>query len=133
MKRAPSALEMTLEIFMRSDGIPYEKEYRFAAEHVGGTGKGVRRRLEQAHMKDWRFDFVITDQKVAIECEGGIYTGGAHVRGKYYEDNCAKYNTALVLGWKVIRVTKRQIDSGQAMAWIHGAIGDKGPQGALFG
>ena len=39
------------------------------------------------------------DIKVAIECEGGIFSGGAHTRGKHYASDCEKYNAMTMLGW----------------------------------
>lgn len=53
-----------------------------------------------------------------VEVEGGIYTNGRHTRGKGFEKDCEKYNWATMEGWKVIRVTKKHIDSGEALEWI---------------
>lgn len=53
----------------------------------------------------WRFDFAIPEIKVAIEIEGGVYTNGRHTRGLGYEKDCEKYNTAILEGWKVFRIT----------------------------
>lgn len=80
------------------------KEHRFAAEEVG-HGKGIRQRLKDADLKDWRFDVAIPSLRIAIEIEGGIHTGGRHTRGKGYAGDVDKYNAATVLGWKVLRYT----------------------------
>ena len=53
----------------------------------------------------WRFDFAYPDKKVAIECEGGVWTQGRHTRGAHYGQDCDKYNAAVLLGWKVLRYT----------------------------
>lgn len=53
----------------------------------------------------WKFDFAMPDLKIAIEIEGGVYTNGRHTRGVGYEKDCEKYNTALLHGWKVFRLT----------------------------
>ncbi len=53
----------------------------------------------------WRFDRCWIDNKLAVEIEGGIYSGGRHVRGKGFEEDCKKYNSAVVLGWRVLKVT----------------------------
>lgn len=55
--------------------------------------------------RKWRFDWCWPDQKFALELEGGVYANGRHTRGKGYENDCRKYNSALLLGWKVLRVT----------------------------
>ena len=53
----------------------------------------------------WRFDFANPEYKVAIEFEGGIWTGGRHTRGTGYKNDCDKYNAAQLLGWRVLRYT----------------------------
>jgi len=41
--------------------------------------------------------------KIAIEAEGGVWTGGRHTRGGGYTKDAEKYNAAVVLGWRVLR------------------------------
>ena len=57
----------------------------------------------------FRFDFAWPDKKIAVEIEGGIYSGGRHVRGKGFENDCEKHNLAQRLGWKVYRFTSSMI------------------------
>ena len=83
------------------EGIPLEREYRFAAHHVG-LGPGIRDRLKQAGLRDWHFDVAFPDRKVACEINGGIYTKGRHVRPKGYLNDCAKIRDAGKLGWRVL-------------------------------
>lgn len=68
--------------------------------------------------RKWRFDFAWPAQMVAAECEGGTWVGGAHVRGKHFESDCEKYAEATLLGWRVLRVTGRQIEEGKAIQWL---------------
>lgn len=70
----------------------------------------------------WRFDFAYPEIKLAIECEGGTWANGRHNRGSGFEEDCAKYNQAALLGWRVLRFTKSMIDSGQAIHAIRTAI-----------
>ena len=90
-----------------------ESQYRFAAELVG-PGKGLRERLQEAGLKDWRFDRAHLPTKVAIEMEGGVYLRGRrrgrHVRPQGFEDDCYKYNAATALGWRVFRLTTKMIN-----------------------
>ena len=58
----------------------------------------------------WRVDYAIIDLKIAVEIEGGAYSGGRHVRGKGYIADMEKYNRATLEGWRVLRYTPQQID-----------------------
>lgn len=85
-------------------GLDAIAEHRFAAEIVG-HGKGLRERLKDAGLKDWRFDVCIPSKKIAIEFEGAVFTNGRHTRGLGYISDIDKYNAATVNGWKVLRFT----------------------------
>ena len=81
------------------------QEYRFGAMACGGPGEGLRERLREASLQDWRFDWAFPRWKVAVEVEGGVFVRGGHNRGAYYTDNCRKYNAAASMGWLVFRFT----------------------------
>ena len=70
----------------------------------------------------WRFDFCWPSRMVAVELEGGVYSGGRHVRGGGFEKDCEKYNAAALAGWKVGRFTARMVDNGEALAWLRKAL-----------
>ncbi len=53
--------------------------------------------------RKWRFDYAFPDILVALEVEGGVWTGGRHTRGKGFMGDIEKYNEAALLGWKVLR------------------------------
>lgn len=53
----------------------------------------------------WRFDFAFIADLVALEVEGGVWTKGRHTRGSGFLKDIEKYNTATVMGWRVIRCT----------------------------
>ena len=55
--------------------------------------------------RKWRFDLAWPSRLLAVECEGGMWTKGAHTRGKHFESDCEKYNEAAILGWRVLRYT----------------------------
>lgn len=59
--------------------------------------------------RKWRFDYALPDQKLAIECEGGIWTNGRHTRGKGYKGDMEKYNAAIENGWKLLRFTPDEL------------------------
>lgn len=95
---------------------PHE-QYHFAAKEVG-DGKGVRARLKKAGLQDWRFDFAWPDLLLAVEVEGGTWMRGRHSRGSGFESDCRKYNTALLLGWRVLRYTGSMIKSKEAIKQV---------------
>ena len=72
--------------------------------------------------RKWRWDFSWTDKRVALEIEGGGFVGGRHVRGTGLESGCEKHSEAAARGWLVIRATGRQVESGQALAWVERAL-----------
>jgi len=66
----------------------------------------------------WRFDFAWLDQKIALEIEGGGFVEGRHHRGAGFAADCSKYAEALILGWRVLRITPRMIDNGAALDYL---------------
>lgn len=53
----------------------------------------------------WRMDYAFPDAKVAVEVEGGTWTGGRHTTGSGFKKDAEKYNTAASLGWLVLKAT----------------------------
>lgn len=104
--RAPSALEERFWWLCRTSGaVPMPaREFKWHPE------------------RRWRFDFAWPSERIAVECEGGVWSGGRHTRGQGFTDDCEKYSEAAAAGWLVIRATKAQIDSGQAIAWAAKAL-----------
>lgn len=46
----------------------------------------------------WRFDYAIPAHHIAIEVEGGVWTGGRHTSPKGFLGDIEKYNTATHMG-----------------------------------
>jgi very-short-patch-repair endonuclease len=69
-------------------------------------------------VRKWRFDFAYVPQRIAIEVDGGVFVHGRHSRGVGVENDCEKYAEALVLGWRVLRITPRMIRDGRAVQWV---------------
>lgn len=55
--------------------------------------------------RKWRFDYAIPAARVAVEVEGGVFTGGRHTTGAGFTADLEKYNTAESMGWHVLRIT----------------------------
>lgn len=75
-------------------------------------------------VRRWRFDYAWPDCLVALEVEGGAFTGGRHTRGAGYVKDLEKYSEAAALGWRVVRCTPKQLQTGaicdvllRAMNW----------------
>ena len=73
-------------------------------------------------IRKWRFDFAYPDKMIAIECEGGTWSRGRHTRGGGFEKDCEKYNTAALMGWKVLRFTRAMIENGVAIDMVGRAL-----------
>lgn len=121
-----SAPEETLALHFRAHGLQPVREYRFAAEATGGSGKGVRNRLAGAGLRDWRADFALVGHCLLVEVEGGGWTGGRHTRGAGFADDLAKYDAAMRLGWTVYRCSPAMVSSGRAIETILAVIGKGG-------
>lgn len=118
-----SALEEALLIQVKACKLPMpEREYRFGAVAAGGPGKGLRKRLQEAGLKDWRFDFAWPDLMLAVEVEGGAWVGGRHTRGKGFLEDLRKYQAAQVMGWTIYRTAGELIKSGEAVRIIEQLI-----------
>lgn len=63
-------------------------------------------------VRRWRLDFAWEPELVALEVEGGIWTGGRHTRGAGFLADIEKYNAATLAGWSVFRATPQQIAGG---------------------
>lgn len=118
--------EETLALMLDDEGIEYQREYRFAAEHVG-MGNGIRQRLQDAGLKDWRADFRIVGVPLLVEVEGITHYGrnrngtmklGRHQTGAGISEDLLKYDAAMRLGYTVYRCSQHMVKSGRAIESI---------------
>lgn len=59
-------------------------------------------------VRKFKFDYANLRLKIAIEMEGGIFTGTGHAKiGKYLKD-MEKYNMAQIKGWVILRYAHGQ-------------------------
>jgi very-short-patch-repair endonuclease len=105
-KAARERWELLLLQHVRAHGLPPpEREYRFHPRRA------------------WRFDFAWPEVRVAVEVDGGTWTGGRHSTGLGYRRDCEKQAHAAIAGWRVLRVVPEQVRSGEAVAWVRALLG----------
>ena len=67
----------------------------------------------------WRFDYAWIDYKLALEVEGGVWTGGRHTTGAGFVKDMEKYNEAARCGWIVIRCMPKTLVTAHTIAMIN--------------
>jgi very-short-patch-repair endonuclease len=101
-----SVAETLLAVQLEQAGIPFVREFRFAPP------------------RKWRADFSLYGSgPILVEIDGGGFVGGRHGRGTGIEKDAEKQSAAAILGYRVIRVTPRQVEDGRALSWIRQALG----------
>lgn len=65
--------------------------------------------------RNWRLDFGHRAARLAVEIEGLTYEGGRHQRMAGFNEDCRKYMAAMLLGWRVLRVTPLMVRRGEAI------------------
>lgn len=72
--------------------------------------------------RKWRFDYAIPEHKIAIEVEGGVWTGGRHISPKGFLNDMEKYNSATLMGWRVFRTIPDQLHTNATLQLLREAI-----------
>jgi very-short-patch-repair endonuclease len=67
-------------------------------------GSQLEREYRFHPTRKWRFDYAHLGAKVAIELNGGVWSGGRHVRGAGYLRDREKVNAAQIMGWRVFEI-----------------------------
>lgn len=94
-----SELEETLAGQMRLRGIGgYVRQYKFAAPE-----------------RKYQADFAWPHRRLIVEIEGGTWGYGRHNRPQGFEEDCNKYNLAVLQGWDVLRFTSSQVKRQEAV------------------
>ena len=84
-------------------------EAKFALYWKGCGGPELATEFPFFVTRKWRFDFAHLQTRTAFEIEGGIWTNSRHTRGQGFSNDCEKYNTAVLCGWRVFRLTGKMI------------------------
>lgn len=67
----------------------------------------------------FRFDLAWIPQKLYLECQGGLFSGGAHVRGAALLREQEKRNLATSLGWRGLWCTPQTLTTHETAALVH--------------
>jgi very-short-patch-repair endonuclease len=89
------------------------------------TAAGLPDPLEEYRFhpaRRWRFDLAWPAHKVAVEIDGGTFSGGRHVSGVGHARDSEKANEAQLLGWVVLRVIPDWVRDGRALALVERAL-----------
>jgi hypothetical protein len=71
--------------------------------------------------RKWRFDILF--RKVAVEIQGGLFCAGRHTRGAALLKEYEKLNEAQIMGYKVLLVSTKQMDSLEVLNLVKRALG----------
>lgn len=66
--------------------------------------------------RKWRFDLAWPERMIAVEVDGGVWSGGRHTRGAGFVADCEKVNEATAMGWRVFRFPTPHVSDGSAIA-----------------
>lgn len=73
-------------------------------------------------VRKWRFDYAIPEHKIALEVEGGVWTGGRHTSSVGFLNDMEKYNTATLMGWRVLRTTPEDLYKRKTLDMLKKAV-----------
>jgi very-short-patch-repair endonuclease len=73
-------------------------------------------------VRRWRFDYAIPEYKIALEVEGGVWSGGRHISPKGFLGDMEKYNTATLMGWRLFRTTPDNLMTSETLNLLKNAI-----------
>lgn len=69
-----------------------------------------------------RMDYAWPEHRLALEVEGGVWTGGKHGRGSGIVKDMEKSSLAAEEGWRMIRVTPAKLCSEATITYITNAL-----------
>jgi len=120
MRRGPAlALDRQCEL----SGLPVPRpEFQFAKALDAVELKAIG----QVKPRKWAIDWAWSDERLGLEVEGGIFMQGRHSRGVGALGDFEKYNALALMGWRLLRVTPRDVASGAALRLIELAFPKEG-------
>lgn len=74
-------------------------------------------------VRKWRIDWCWLEQKVGLEIDGGVWVHGRHTRGSGWVKDTEKLNAAAAAGFRMLRATPQQVESGEILATLQAVFG----------
>ena len=72
--------------------------------------------------RKWRLDYAWPARKLALEVEGGVWSGGKHGRGSGIVKDMEKANGLALLGWRLLRVTPSELPQNATAQLVRDAL-----------
>lgn len=72
--------------------------------------------------RKWRADHVWGDHDLILEIEGGAWIQGRHNRALGFIKDMEKYNEMAIEGYRLLRCTPKDVETGRVFDWIRRAI-----------
>lgn len=96
----------------------------YLAEQLRARGVAVQREFQFHPTRKWRVDVALPAHHIAIEVEGLGKGGkaGRHQRADGFAEDCVKYAELVLAGWRLFRVTTRQVRNDHALQWVLRAL-----------
>lgn len=113
-----SIINATMKDFAKSQIKSIGQDLFLQVCYRNGLPTNVEFEYEFHPERGWRFDYLFP-KKVALEVEG---IGGRHQFIKGFLEDMKKYREAAIMGYCVIRVTTRELESGEAFELVKRAI-----------
>jgi len=69
--------------------------------------------------RKWRWDYILSGHRIAVEIQGQIWHKGGHTSGKGMQRDMDKRNAGVMLGWRVLTFSTDDVIRGRAKAFIY--------------
>lgn len=117
-KEAKTQARQELEAEMRKQfALQFEAMWRLLG------GPELEREFQFCPDRKWRVDYLHLPTKIIIELEGGVFSGGRHVRSKGFIEDAFKYNAASLMGYRLIRIGTGMVTPNYLQQIIDGLKG----------
>lgn len=103
-------------------GVASKGEEEFALQlralHLPPPQREFRFHPHRAFRFDFAWPHLPCGRRLAVEIEGGLHSGGRHVRPQGYKRDLEKYNSAVALGWTLLRFSSAMVFNGDAVRTV---------------